>query len=119
MESRRKKQYLVAGIMVLAAGIACANPLPTRTTGITPTEAEAVLTHVTFPTDVPQYAIVCMAGSLNFRAAPGTDEKVDFVFPDGTLVEVMNATETAQDGALWRLTEFGWVNTRYLCLEAK
>jgi len=70
-------------------------------------------------TPTPQYALVCMAGSLNFRAAPGTDEKVDFVFPDGTLVEVMDATETAQDGALWRLTEFGWANARYLCLEAK
>lgn len=33
MESRRKKQYLVAGMMVLFSGMACVVPLPTRDPG--------------------------------------------------------------------------------------
>jgi len=119
MEIRRKKQYLVAGILTLAVGIACANPLPTRTTGTVAPEAKTVPTDATMPTDMPQYALVCMAGSLNFRSAPGTDQLVEYVFPDGTLVRVMDETKSLPDGSTWRLTEYGWSNERYLCLEAE
>ena len=42
METRRKKQYLVAGMMILATGIACANPLPTRVSGTVPTIEESM-----------------------------------------------------------------------------
>jgi len=104
------KNLLLATCSLLALTLACSFQRQVETTH----SVRAVIS-----TPAPQYAIVCMAGSLNFRSAPGTDEKVDFVFPDGTLIEVMDDTETAQDGALWRLTEFGWANARYLCLEAK
>ncbi len=42
MESRRKKQYLVAGMMVFFSGMACVLPMPTREPG-TPTSEAAPL----------------------------------------------------------------------------
>lgn len=44
MESRRKKQYLVAGIMVLFSGMACVVPLPTRESGTVPDNATPLAT---------------------------------------------------------------------------
>jgi len=119
MAYRSKKRQVVAMLAMLAVGIACANPLPTRTNGTAAPEAKTVPTDATMPTDMPQYALVCMAGSLNFRSAPGTDQLVEYVFPDGTLVIVFEDTESLPDGSTWRRTEFGWSNERYLCMEAK
>lgn len=68
---------------------------------------------------IPHYALVCMAGTLNFRSRPGTDKEVEFTFPDGTLVQVFEDTESLPDGSTWRLTQYGYVNARYLCLEAE
>lgn len=82
-----------------------------------PTLANKVTTKANTPET--QYALVCMSGELNFRSAPGTDQEVKYTFPDGTLVQVMDEVQTTSDGATWRLTEWGWVNVRYLCLEAK
>lgn len=47
MESRRKKQYLVAGIMVIAVGMACVVPLPTREPGTPINEAAPLATSAT------------------------------------------------------------------------
>jgi len=62
MEIRRKKQYLVAGILTLAVGIACANPLPIRTGGAPTAETEAMPTYARIPTNVPQSDITRLQG---------------------------------------------------------
>lgn len=54
MESRRKKQYLVAGMMVFFSGMACVLPLPTREPGTLPADATAIATdaeRVIMPSD--------------------------------------------------------------------
>jgi len=119
MAYRSKKRQVVAMVAMVAVGIACANPLPTRTLGTVAPEAKTVPTDATMPTAVPQYALVCMAGSLNFRSAPGTDQLVEYVFPDGQLVQVFKDMRSLPDGSTWRRTEYGWSNERYLCLEEK
>ena len=54
MEIRRKKQHVVAGIIMLAIGIACANPLPTRDFGMTPTTVPAAKTDASVPVLIRQ-----------------------------------------------------------------
>jgi len=70
-------------------------------------------------TPSPEYAMVCMAGLLNFREAPGTQSRVNKTLPDGTIVEINQNFTTTPDGAEWRETEFGFVNSRYLCVESE
>jgi len=105
-------KFTITLIMLTISVLACSTQTP-QSVGINP----AVKSSLPTIQPEPQYALVCMAGSLNFRSAPGTDQLVEYVFPDGQLVEVMDETETTQDGAEWRLTEYGWVNSRFLCLE--
>lgn len=47
MESRRKKQYLVAGMLVFFSGMACVLPLPTREPGTPTNEAATLATSAT------------------------------------------------------------------------
>jgi len=116
MEIRRKKQHVVAGIAMLAIGIACANPLPAREIGTVPTDVPAVKADASMPTDMPRSAIVCNAGTLNFRTDPGTANVVQNTYPDGTAVTLLDALQTTPDGALWQKTDLGWANSRFLCV---
>lgn len=103
-------KFTIAIIMFTIAILACQSQVPSKKL-----RSKVELQN----TPSPQYALVCMAGTLNFRSRPGTDKTVEYTFLDGTLVQVMDDTETTQDGAEWRQTEYGWVNSRFLCLEEK
>lgn len=98
------RNYLLASFSLMLAMLACVQPAVQNRIVLTPS---------------PKYALVCLAESLNFRSRPGTDKSVEYVFPDGTLIRVMDDTEQTPDGATWVLTEYGWVNSRFLCMEAR
>ena len=71
------------------------------------------------PTASPRHALVCMAGTLNFRNGAGTDQAVIASHSDGYAVDVFEGVTITDDGAKWKRTSEGWVNQRYLCMEAE
>jgi len=71
------------------------------------------------PTTSTRHALVCMAGTLNFRNGAGTDQPVIASHPDGYAVDVLAGEKVTDDGAVWRETSEGWANQRFLCMEAQ
>lgn len=72
MATRHQKQHLVAGIMVFVAGIACANPLPQRETGMPSPVPEIVALPTPYST-VDAGTIVIVTGEVvNLRHLDGS-----------------------------------------------
>lgn len=70
-------------------------------------------------TNTPRHALVCMAGTLNFRIDAGTDKPVIASHPDGYEIDVLAGKKVTEDGAIWLETSEGWANRRYICEETR
>jgi hypothetical protein len=111
MATRYKEQHLVAGIALLLAGIACANPLPQRQVVALATASPAMPTPAETATAC-QYVVT--AETLNVRKCAGTWCAGIGILEKGQRVDVVRLT-----GAWAELDSGGFVNETYLKQECK
>lgn len=113
MATGHKKQYVVVGIALLLAGIACANPLPQRQAA-----SATALSTPTLPT--PPITTACRyyvgVDNLNFRTGPGTRFPIWLVLHKGEELHNPVNMGTWTQAEVYRLGSrySGYVNSEYV-----